>query len=84
MDVKLTLKLDSRVIQRAKVYANSKKMSLSRIVEFYLMSITDQQEKSNEEIQITPFVRSLCSGRSLPVDLDYKKAYREHLDNKYS
>ena len=43
MDSKLTLKLDENVIERAKKYASNKKVSLSRLIENYLDSITSQQ-----------------------------------------
>jgi len=33
MDSKLTLKLNQQVIEKAKEYASSKKMSLSRLIE---------------------------------------------------
>ena len=42
MDTKLTLKLDKKVIEKAKAYAASNKSSLSRIVEAYLQSLTEK------------------------------------------
>jgi len=84
MDNKLTLKLDKFVIDKAKDYASSHKRSLSRIIESYLKSLINQEnQKNNDDIQISPFVRSLSSGINIPSDLDYKKEYREHLSEKY-
>ncbi|WP_300977640.1 DUF6364 family protein, partial [Flavobacterium sp.] len=60
MDTKLTLKLDQEIIEKAKQYASEKKISLSRIVENYLNSLTS--DKENNDIQISPFVKSLSSG----------------------
>ncbi|MGC1631597.1 MAG: DUF6364 family protein, partial [Gelidibacter sp.] len=40
MDTKLTLKLNQKVIEKAKKYASKKNISLSRIVEAYLQSLT--------------------------------------------
>jgi predicted HicB family RNase H-like nuclease len=40
MDTKLTLKLEQGVIEKAKHYASEKKLSLSRLVENYLNSLT--------------------------------------------
>ena len=57
MDTKLTLKLDQEIIEKAKHYASEKKISLSRIVENYLNSLTS--DKENNDIQISPFVKSL-------------------------
>lgn len=80
MDSKLTLKLDSDVISRAKKYASEKQLSLSRLVENYLASITQKEE---DELEISPFVKSIASGKNIPVDIDYKKEYFEHLEKKY-
>lgn len=55
MDTKLTLKLDQEIIEKAKHYASEKKISLSRIVENYLNSLTS--DKENNDIQISPFVK---------------------------
>jgi len=84
MDTKLTLKLDSVVIERAKEYALAHKQSLSRIIESYLQSIVNQdQNKTGDEIEISPFIKSLSSGVELPNDLDYKSDYSAHLAEKY-
>ncbi len=85
MDVKLTLKLDKFVIDRAKEYATTHKRSLSRIIESYLQSLAIQNDSknSNEDIQISPFVKSMSSGVHIPADLDYKKEYSDYLTEKY-
>jgi transcriptional regulator of met regulon len=81
MDTKLTLKLDQEIIEKAKQYASEKKISLSRIIENYLNSLTS--DKTNDEIQISPFVKSLSSGISIPADYDYKKDRADYLEHKY-
>ena len=81
MDTKLTLKLDNDVISRAKRYAQSRKTSLSKIVESYLDSVT---KPDSDEIEITPLVQSLSGVISLPEDYDYKKDYTDYLIRKYS
>lgn len=83
MDTKLTLKLDKQVIERAKKYASSQKRSLSRIIEAYLKSLSIEEEASEEVIQITPFVKSMSSGVSIPNNLDYKADYLNHLLEKH-
>ena len=40
METKLTLRLNEKVIERAKIYARSHKFSLSKMIETYLDSIT--------------------------------------------
>lgn len=85
MDAKLTLKLDKYVIDKAKEYATSQKISLSRIIESYLQSLTIQNDPKNNkiEIQISPFVKSMSSGVHIPADMDYKKGYSDYLTEKY-
>lgn len=81
MDTKLTLKLDQRTIERAKIYASDKKISLSRIVESYLQSLTSESTES--DLEISPFVKSIATGTKIPADLDYKKEYSARLMDKY-
>ena len=81
MDTKHTLKLDQEIIEKAKHYASEKKISLSRIVENYLNSLTS--DKENNDIQISPFVKSLSSGIEIPADYDYKKDRADYLEQKY-
>ncbi len=81
MDSKLTLKLDQAIIEKAKAYAAEKKISLSRLIEAYLNAVTT--EKAASEIEISPFVKSMSTGKSMPIDLDYKSEYSNHLTEKY-
>jgi len=84
MDTKLTIKLDKYVIERAKEYSHTNKKSLSRLIEAYLKSLINHDNSDDhEEIQISPFVKSLSSGVKIPADLDYKKEYTSHLIEKY-
>lgn len=82
MDTKLTLRLDNHVIERAKIYARTHKISLSKMIESYLDSVTKQNDKEKEN-QITPLVKSLSGVINLPANYDYKKEYRDFLDEKY-
>ena len=81
MDTKLTLKLNQEIIEKAKIYASEKKISLSRIVEAYLQSLTS--EKKDSKIEISPFVKSISTKTSIPADFDYKKEYGDYLMKKY-
>ena len=84
MDVKLTLKLNKEVIEKAKDYASSQKRSLSRLIESYLKSLTDTDNiPSQNDIEISPFVKSMQTGVKIPADLDDKKAYGDYLTEKY-
>jgi len=81
MDTKLTLKLNQQIIEKAKKYAANKKMSLSRIVEAYFQSLTSEQNKT--DFEISPFVKSIATGNSIPTDLDYKAEYSDYLMKKH-
>ena len=84
MDTKLTLKLDKFVIDKAKVYASTNKRSLSRIIESYLRSLINKNDpKDSDDIEISPFVKSIATGVNIPADFDYKKEYRDYLTQKY-
>lgn len=82
METKLTLRLNGEIIERAKVYAQSNKISLSKMVEAYLDSVTTNKVDEENEI-ITPLVESLSGVIDLPSDFDYKKEYRGYLEQKY-
>ncbi|MEB2774489.1 DUF6364 family protein [Algoriphagus sp. D3-2-R+10] len=81
MDTKLTLKLDQEVIEKAKLYASEKKLSLSRLIENYLNSLTSDQP--TDELEISPFVKSISTGVKIPADYDYKKDRADYLEQKY-
>jgi hypothetical protein len=80
MDTKLTLNVDKLVIEQAKEYAKSHKISLSQLIESYLSSIIN---KKNKEIEITPLVKSLSGVIKPEIDFDYKKSYVDYLTEKY-
>ncbi|MDT0646090.1 DUF6364 family protein [Zunongwangia sp. F260] len=80
MDTKLTLSLNKTVIERAKQYAKTQNVSLSKMIESYLAAVTEKEEK---EKQNTPLVESLMGVIDLDADFDYKKGYSDYLLNKY-
>ncbi len=82
METKLTLRLNDRVIKRAKIYARHQKISLSKMIESYLDSLTGEKE-NDKKTAITPLVESLSGVINLPPDYDYKKEYADHLIEKY-
>ena len=62
MDAKITLSFDERVIERAKKYAESQNISLSRLMELVLDKITSNQYKSLEDFPIADWVNQLAEG----------------------
>lgn len=81
MDTKLTLKLDSVIIGRAKNYARKKNTSLSQLIETYLNLLTSPQVGNPV---VTPLVKSLSGVIDLPKDYDSKGSYKRHLLKKYT
>jgi len=63
MDAKITLSFDARVIERAKKYAESQNISLSRLMEMLLDKITSKQYASLEDFPIADWVSQLAEGK---------------------
>lgn len=80
MNTKLTLNIDQNIIEEAKSYAKNNSVSLSKLIENYLLSIT---AKDSKKTKISPLVESLTGVISLE-DTDYKKEYSDYLSKKYS
>ena len=82
METKLTLRLNDNVIERAKIYAKNQRISLSKMIESYLDSLTREKDNT-EKIQITPLVESLSGVIDQSDSLDYKNDYSDYLSEKY-
>ena len=80
MDKKLTLSLNGDVIETAKLYAKSNKISLSKLIEAYLETLTKREKQENN---ITPLVKSLSGVITIDDDLDVKDEYAQYLMEKY-
>ncbi|MDH5366967.1 MAG: DUF6364 family protein [Cyclobacteriaceae bacterium] len=80
MDKKLTLSLDKSIIESAKKYAKSNNISLSKLIESYLMTLTKRKRGS---VEITPLVESLSGVITLDKDYDVKGVYADYLIEKY-
>lgn len=80
MDTKLTLSLNKMIIEQAKTYAKSQKVSLSKLIESYLCTLTSE---SVNEVEITPLVKSLSGVISLDHDTNVKEEYTDFLLEKY-
>lgn len=80
MDTKLTLKLNSDIIEEAKQYAKESNTSLSKLIENYLSAITSN---SNNKRKVNPIVKSLTGIITLDDKKDYRKSYTKYLVEKY-
>lgn len=79
MNTKLTLNLNKEIIEEAKTYARSQSVSLSKLIENYLHSLTRESKK---ESTVSPLVESLTG--IIPSDLNEREEYRDYIDQKYS
>jgi hypothetical protein len=80
MQTKLTLSIESDVIEQAKEYARRQHRSLSNMVETYLKLVVRKESPTKE---IPPIVASLTG--VLPMDVKGKgrKEITEYLEEKY-
>ena len=77
MQTKLTLRLESQLIEQAKEHAKQQGKSLSQIVADYFLIFT---EKSKQP-KISPVTQSLV-GILKPSNLE-QSDYKKHLEEKY-
>ena len=81
MSTKLTLSLDKRIIERAKIYAKEKQVSLSSLVENYLQKLVGEYHSDTENGN--SIVEELAGIIDLSADYDYKDEYTKYLSEKY-
>lgn len=64
MDHKITLSFDEDVIQKAKAYAKSQGISLSRLTEILLRRLTNEKPYSLEDFPVADWVNQLAEGEA--------------------
>ncbi|MEO7209666.1 MAG: DUF6364 family protein [Chitinophagaceae bacterium] len=79
MNTKLTLNLDKYVIEQAKTYAKMNSVSLSKLIENYLDSLTKRSEKKSK---VSPLVESL-TGVIQSGNYGDQKDYKDYISKKY-
>jgi hypothetical protein len=82
MNTKLTLTMEQSVIEKAKSYALKKQRSLSDLIESYLIAVT-KETSINNEVEISPLVKSLQGSFSIDDSIDYKQELTKALHKKY-
>lgn len=65
MDAKITLSFDREVIRKAKKFAASKNISLSRLTEMLYEKITQGGYQSLEDFPIADWVNELAEGEAI-------------------
>jgi Family of unknown function (DUF6364) len=84
MDVKLTLSFEEKVVEKAKQYAASQGMSLSRLTEYLFEKITANPTNYNslEDIPIANFVNMLAEEQATYHVSKPKKQKAEYYDSR--
>lgn len=80
MDAKITLSFDKQVIEKAKLYAESQNMSLSRLMEYLLNQITTNKYASLEDLPISSWVNEVAEGKA---EYHTKHKKRSKLKDEY-
>ena len=80
MDAKVTLSFDANIIEKAKEYAESQGISLSRLTEILLRKVTAGGYKNIEDYPIADWVAMVAEG-----DVEYvtKPKKRKDLKKEY-
>ncbi len=73
---KLTIRVDRRLIDQAKMYAAAHNTSVSQLVESYFANLPQKENKERSAL-----VQQLTG--ILPADLNVEEAYHDYLMEKY-
>jgi antitoxin component of RelBE/YafQ-DinJ toxin-antitoxin module len=74
MDAKITLSFDKKIIERAKQYAETQNISLSRLMEFLLDKITSEKYNSIENFPVSDWVNAVAEGSATYITKPQKRA----------
>lgn len=80
MDSKITLSFDESVIEKAKKFADSQNISLSRLTEFLYRKITSGHYENLESLPVADWVNKLSEGET---EYKTKSKSRKSLKNEY-
>ena len=84
MDAKITLSFDKEVIGKAKKFAESQNISLSRMMEFLLRQITSGNYTNLENLPVSEWVNQLAEGEAhyITRPVSRKALKNEFLDSR--
>ncbi len=80
MDAKLTLSLDAKVIESAKIFAEEQGISLSRLIEVMLRKAINTQSRNIEDLPISEWVMQVAEGE---VEYKTRKRSRKEIKDEY-
>lgn len=78
MDAKLTLHFDRDVIEKAKLFAESKGISLSRLTEYLYRQVTSGEYISIDDFPIADWVNQVAEGKAA-----YKRRNRKSTKDEF-
>ena len=80
MDAKITMSFDKEVIEKAKKFAESQNISLSRLTEFLLRQVTSSNMKTLEDIKVSDWVMQLSEGKA---EYHIRRRTRKSMKNEF-
>ena len=80
MDAKITMSFNKEVIEKAKKFANSQNISLSRLTEFLLRQVTSSTIKTLEDIKVSDWVMQLSEGKA---EYHIRRRTRKSMKNEF-
>lgn len=81
MSTKLTLSLEKDIIQRAKAYAKDQDISLSKLIENYLLRVVSDYGEA--DAPAGSIVAELSGIITLDAAADYRAEHADYLTEKY-
>ncbi|MCI0750762.1 MAG: DUF6364 family protein [Flammeovirgaceae bacterium] len=80
MDAKITLSFDQGIIDRAKKFADSQNISLSRLTEMLYSKIVSGHYTNLEELPVSDWVNELAEGKA---EYKTRQSSRKSLKNEF-
>jgi len=83
---KLTISIETSTIENAKLYAKQQHVSLSKLIQKYLQSVSGKQEKVVDikpKHEFSQWVQELMLAGHPTPDFDHKAEYHKHIEEKY-
>ena len=75
--------MEPEVVYAAKKIAKEKNISLSKLVENYLRSISKESKTDSKDLEISDWVKGMIAVDKPTRDFDQKAEYHKHLEEKY-
>lgn len=82
MDAKLTLHFNKEVIEKAKAFAASNNISLSRLTEFLYSNITSGSYKTLDQLPIAKWVYQVAEGEARYIRRSRTQTKNEYFNSK--